>query len=182
VIAIIVPVVLAGIALVATCGRGSRDGAIVASGTVEATEAQLGFPATGRLDSLGVREGDAVTKGQVLARLDAAETAARLEEAKARTDAARAGLDELERGSRREDVARAKAALDAAQERHRDAVRDLERSRTLFDGGAVSREMVDKAEVAARVAESAAAQAGEEYRMLETGPRAERIAQQRAPR
>ncbi len=180
VVVIVVLAVLAGIALVATCGRSSRGGPLLASGTVEATEAQLGFPTTGRLDTLTVREGDRVVRGQILARLDSAETAARLEEAKARAAASREGLAELERGSREEEVARARAFAAAAQERLRDATRDLERARILFEGGAVSQELVDKAEVAESIARSDAEQAGEELRLLEIGPRRERIAQQRA--
>jgi len=61
-----------------------------------------------------------------------------------------------------------------------DAQRDLERARRLFDGGAVSREALDKAETAARVAESAVDQARERVRLLEEGPRRERIAAQQA--
>lgn len=159
---------------------GRSDEGTVASGTVEATESQLGFPATGRLLDVVVHEGDRVDSAQVVARLDSAEATARLEEARARLDAAQAALNELERGSRPEEVAQGRATLAGARERHEDAKRDLERARKLFEGGAVSREAVDKAEMAERVTQSAADQAQEALRMWEIGPRAERVAQQRA--
>ena len=61
---------------------------MLASGTVEATDAQLGFQAAGRIDYLGAHEGDEVKQGQELARLDMRENQARL--AQAREDYPRA--------------------------------------------------------------------------------------------
>ena len=52
-------------------GRGAD--VITASGTVEATEADLGFQVPGRIDTIAVREGDRVRAGQELARLDVTE-------------------------------------------------------------------------------------------------------------
>jgi HlyD family secretion protein len=147
---------------------------------VEATEAQLGFPATGRIDSVLVDEGDRVARGQKLAVLDSAEIESRLDEARAHADAMRAALGELERGSRPEEVAQARAALDAAGVRHADAVRNLERAKLLFEGDAVSQEALDDAVMQESVAKSQEAHAREQLRLVQKGPRAERIAQQRA--
>lgn len=158
----------------------SRDGSERASGTVEATEAQIGFQSAGRLQDLAVREGEAVTVGQELAHLDRAETEARRQQAVAQAEAARAVLEELQRGSRHEEVAQGRAALAAATERLRDAERDLGRTQALFDGGAASRESLDKARVALDVAKSQYDQAQEQLTILETGPRRERIEAQRA--
>jgi HlyD family secretion protein len=151
-----------------------------ASGTVEATTADLGFMVAGRIAEVSVREGDRVRGGQVLARLDAAVLEARVEAATAQLAAARATLAELDAGSRTEEVAQGRAAVRAAERRLEDAVRDLARSRRLFDGGAISRESLDRAETAHALAEAALDQAREQLRVLETGPRPERIAAQRA--
>lgn len=162
------------------CGRhrGGKD--LVASGTVEATEAQLGFPATGRIDSISVREGDRVTRGQKLAVLDSAETESRLEEARAHAEAMRAALVELERGSRPEEVAQASASRDAAVVEHENAVRNLERAKRLLEGGAISQEELDDTESREKMAKSRRDHAEDELRLIQKGPRAERIAQQRA--
>ena len=56
---------------------GASPRQITASGTVEATEAQLGFQATGRIEALTVEEGDAVRRGMELAWLDRGEAVAR---------------------------------------------------------------------------------------------------------
>ena len=50
-------------------GNGPGDGVILASGTVEAAEADLGFQIPGRIESIVVREGDPVDSLTVLASL-----------------------------------------------------------------------------------------------------------------
>jgi HlyD family secretion protein len=170
-----------GAALWAAFGRDrDRDHALSASGTVEATEARVGFQASGRIETIGAREGDAVKAGAVLAELDRAETEARRQQASAQAAAARAFLRELERGSRPEEIAQGRSALAAAAERVRDAQRDLDRTKALFEGGAVSREAFDKAHLTLDLAQSQHDQAREQVTILETGPRREKIDAQRA--
>jgi HlyD family secretion protein len=187
-------VLVAGVVLIAAIGAAFafRDrlpgpwsspppaAGLVASGTVEATEAQLGFTAAGRIEGIAVREGDRVAAGDELSQLDRAEMMARREEAQSRIDSARALLRELQRGSRSEEIAQAKAARDAAGKRVEDAARDLERSRTLHQGGAIPKEALDKAELAVELARKELEGAEEQLRLLEAGPRRERIEAQRA--
>ena len=163
-----------------TACDGNGDGEIQASGTVEATEADLGFQMAGRIAWVGPRMGDSVQAGEEVARLDQEELLARKRAAEAQREAARALLAEMNTGSRPEEIAEGQAALRGSEERLADAQRDLERARRLFNGGAVSREALDKAETATRVAESAVDQARERVRLLEEGPRRERIAAQQA--
>lgn len=180
VIAVAVAVAV-GAALWAAFGRDrARDHALSFSGAVEATEARIGFQASGRIETIGAREGDAVKAGAVLAELDRAETEARRQQASAQAAAARAFLRELERGSRPEEIAQGRAALAAAAERVRDAQRDLDRTKALFEGGAVSREALDKARLMLDLAQSQHDQAREQATILETGPRREKIDAQRA--
>lgn len=160
--------------------KPEEDGGLLASGTVEATDAQLGFQAPGRIVALAPREGDKVTAGQELARLDRAELEARRAQSEAQVEAARAALAELEHGSRQEEIAQARAALAVADERRQDAERDLGRTRRLFDGGAVSREALDKAQVTLDVARAQRTQAAEQLRLVQAGPRQERKAAARA--
>ncbi len=155
-------------------------GGLVASGTVEATDAKLGFQLSGRLAEVAVREGDRVAAGAPLARLDTTEVDARLAQAVAAARAARAALAELEAGSRREEVAQARAGLAAALERLADTERDRERAQILFDGKAISREALDKALSAHELARAARDQAAEQLRLVERGPRSERIEAARA--
>ena len=159
---------------------GGADGPLDASGTVEATDAQLGFEAAGRIDTIVVHEGDRVKAGQELARLDQSELNARRQQASAQLAAAQATLTELERGSRTEEVQQGRDQLATANQRLADAQRDLDRTRRLFDGGAVSREALDKAQLAFEVAQSQHDQAAQAFQLLQIGPRPERIDAQRA--
>jgi HlyD family secretion protein len=176
----IVLVVITSLTVWFTVLRNGDDDAILASGTVEATEADLGFQSPGRVEAIAVREGDLVAQGQELAWLDRRELVARRRAAQAQAEAARAMLDELERGFRAEEVAQGRAALRAAEQRVSDSQRDMERTRRLFDGGAVSQQVLDNAETAYELAQAEYQSALEALQILQTGPRAERIAAQRA--
>jgi HlyD family secretion protein len=155
-------------------------GGLAASGTVEATDAQLGFQVSGRLVEVAPREGERVEAGQAVARLDSTEIEARRAQAVAAVAAARAQLAEQEVGFRSEEIAQGRSVLAAAQDRVRDAGRDLERVRTLFEGRAVSREALDKAQLALDLATAQSRQAAEQASLLQRGPRRERIEYARA--
>jgi HlyD family secretion protein len=158
----------------------SEEDGLDASGTVEATEARLGFDVAGRLAEVLAREGDEVAAGQLLARLASAETEARRDQAAAQLAAARALLAELRAGSRSEEIGQAAAAVEAARVRRANAASELARSERLFAGGAISREAFDRAALADEVASAELERSEEQLRLLERGTRAERVAAQQA--
>jgi HlyD family secretion protein len=173
--------VAAAIVLRFTVFRGGRtSGDLGASGTVEGTEAQLGFETPGQIEAVLVHEGDRVTVGMELARLDTAQLAAQLAQSRAAAAAARARLRELEAGARPEELEQARAAARAAADRYADAQRDFDRLQRLLQGGAVSQEAFDKAQLALAVAKSQRDQADQQLQLVAAGPRAETIAAQRA--
>ena len=181
--AIYVIPVIALIALVTFLILGFRNGSVdrlIASGTVEATEARLGFQTVGRVESIRVQEGDPVTTGQALATLDMGQMQAQRDQAQAQADAAGARLQELEAGSRTADIARARAGVTAAEKRRDDTERDLKRARMLRTEGAVSQEALDKSTAAYDIAAAKLEQAVQQLAMIEEGPRQETIAAQRA--
>ena len=181
---IIVPVAalaVIAVALKLTVLRGGdADGVLEASGTVEATEAQLGFQSPGRIEQVRVREGDRVRAGDTLAVLDHAELDARRAQAAAQLAAVRALLAEMQSGARSEERVQVREAMRAAGERYDDARRDLERVRRLLDAGALSQEAFDKAKLAFDVASAQREQAQQAAQLVETGPRVERMDAQRA--
>lgn len=161
------------------CG-GRNGNHLEASGTVEATDARLGFGAPGRVESVAVREGDVVKQGDALAALRRTEAQARRDQAAAQLAAAQARLAELARGFRGEEVAQARAEDDAAAKRLADAERELERADRLFAGGAISREAHDKAVLARDVARAQRAKAAEQLQLMQRGYRAEQVEAARA--
>lgn len=168
-------VIAAAVAWYLQSGGDEEPVAIEASGTVEATDAAVGFQVPGKIERVVVSEGDEVAPGDPLAALATGELEARRREAEARAAAAAARLAELESGFRSEEVAQARSALRAARQRLADAERDLERTRVLHAGGAVPREALDKAELSHDLAAADVEQAAERLRLLETGPRREKL-------
>ena len=156
------------------------DAGIVASGTVEATEAALGFQLPGRIESIAVREGDAVAIGSTLASLEQSELSARRAAAVAQVANARAMLADLQRGAKTEDIDQVRATVVAARERADEAARVLERTRKLEQGGAESRESLERAQSAFDVARAQHQQAVEQLASIQKGAPRERIDAQRA--
>jgi membrane fusion protein YbhG len=152
---------------------------LFASGTVEATEADLGFLLPGRVALVVPVEGDRVTPGDELARLDTNELDASVRAARAQVTASEARLTEFTEGSRPQEVATAEAALRSASDRVTETERDAERARTLFQGGAISRQAMQRAETAQDLAQAAEDQAQERLALVQEGPRTETVAAQR---
>jgi HlyD family secretion protein len=168
-------------AIYRTTSAADRDNAaILASGTVEATQAELGFQASGRLETITVREGDQVTAGTQFANLDQSELLAQREVARAQVAAAKAGLSELLAGSRKEEIAHARAALSVAMEKRDYAARDVERLAPLAEQSLISRQAYDQQRTNLSVSQGEVAKAKEDLQILVTGPRAEKIEAQRA--
>jgi HlyD family secretion protein len=153
---------------------------ISASGTVEATEADLGFQVPGRVEEIVPREGDTVTGGVELARLDTGELTAARDAAAAQLQGAEARLAELRRGSRPQEVLQAEAAVRSAQQRADEAGRDADRTQKLFGGGAVSQQALDRALTTRDVADATLDQAQQTLALVREGPRVETVRAQEA--
>ena len=114
---VLVPIVVLAVAAAGAVLRWNRRTAeedargVAASGTVEATQSDLGFQLPGRIASVIPREGEEVGAGQEVATLEQSELEARVAAAAAQLDAAEARLRELEAGSRPEEVSSAAAAV-----------------------------------------------------------------------
>ena len=168
-------------AIYRTTSAADRNGAaIIASGTIEATQAELGFQASGRLETITVHEGDQVTAGNQFANLDQSELLAQREVARAQVAAALAGLSELLAGSRKEEIAHARAALTVATDKRDYAARDVERLAPLAEQSLISRQAYDQQRTNLSVADGEVAKAKQDLDILVTGPRSEKIAAQRA--
>lgn len=156
------------------------EGQLVASGTIEVTDVQIGFRMPGIVLQRPVDEGDAVAKGALIAELDSREIKARLHEADAGVRVAQATLEELETGFRPEEVAQAEAGVHEVVVQANNLVAEAERSRTLFAEGGVSREQRDRDVTAALAAASRLQGAREKLGLLQSGHRKEQIAAARA--
>jgi HlyD family secretion protein len=144
------PVAVTGVAKAGST-PGRRDSAkgslVVAAGVVEPSgeEYRIGSSLDGRLSRVLVDEGSMVSAGQVVAELDSADYAARVDLAKAEVAARQAQLDRLRAGSREEERSESDALLRQAEARVKAARQELERRRPLLETGAISRSEFDQA-------------------------------------
>ncbi|WP_022669413.1 efflux RND transporter periplasmic adaptor subunit [Desulfospira joergensenii] len=117
IILILVILILAGgVSGVLLFKNGEDNSSITASGNIEVTDVSLGFKIAGRLDVCLKDEGDSVSKGDVLARLENQDQKVALRLAKINLGTARSMLEELKAGSRPEEIRLAKAAVQKADQ------------------------------------------------------------------
>ena len=140
----------AGLAVACTAPPPSNT--LTASGNVEATEVQIAPEVGGRVVELRVAEGDRVKAGDVIARLDTADTELQIGRARAERAAAAAQLRLLEAGARTEDVRQAEAQVAAVTSEIAaidveigNAQTDLERFESLLRANAGSQKQRDDA-------------------------------------
>lgn len=88
---------------------------IVDGVVVPVRSAALSFRSSGAVAEVLANEGEAVTEGQLIARLENARNIVAIAQAEARVRSAQAHLDELRAGARPEEIAAAQAAVDTAR-------------------------------------------------------------------
>jgi len=176
------------------CRNRSANGPTRASGYIEATEVRLAPEVGGRVLELKVAEGDHVKVGDLIARLDTADTELAIRRAEADRDQAAAQLRLLQAGSRAEDIRQAAsqaqsadADVKAADAELQSATTDFDRFEALLKSNAGSRKQRDDAatrrEVAAarvQAARDKAQAARENLARFRAGARPEEIAAARA--
>lgn len=113
---------------------------VAGSGLVEpVTEiVNVGTPIGGVVESVLVREGDVVNKGQNLFTIDQRMMKSQLQSAKARLEVARRKLDQLKSLPRAEDLAKAQAVVEQRRAALKDAQSRLDRLNAITDPGAIS--------------------------------------------
>jgi len=178
IVLILVLLALAGAAVVIgwelVRGKGGGE-VLVANGTIEATEVEVGSKLPGRIAQLLVREGDAVQANQIIARLDTSEIEAEVAQQQAALARTEAQLKELLAGSRVEEIEEAHANLRQAEDNLKLAKDDWDRFDNLFKEGAISAQERDRAKNKVEVAISQVKAAQERYQMIRIGPRPEVI-------
>lgn len=126
----------------ASCGRQEKfPDRIHGNGRIEGDEVRVAVKIGGRVSQLAVREGERVRRGQLLAELATPELGARLQQAEAGLEAARAAL------------AQAETRVGVLRHHAEKARQDFERMRALEDTGAASVRQVDEAENALKETE-----------------------------
>jgi multidrug resistance efflux pump len=151
-----------------------RPAELTASGTLEARNINVGSKVGGRILEVAAHEGDHVNAGQLLVRFDDAELEAALLQARGARAQARANYEKMQRGSRPEEIAEARAAssangyrvqelsqaraeVDRAKADAVNAQLNYQRTARLADEGVASRQLRDDAEARYKAAQAAVA-------------------------
>ena len=131
---------------------------------------------TGRVAWIGVEKGDKVKEGQVLVRLEDEEFRAQYKQALGAVENAKAYLEELQNGSRPEEVQQAQHNLDEARATAANDKITLDRTRDLFTQGVVSKQALDDATAKYEADQQRFNSLERVFTLSKIGPRAEEIA------
>lgn len=156
-----------------------EQGDIVLFGNVDLRQVALAFTSSERIAQMHVQEGDTVTQGQVLARLDSTMLALRIRQAQAQVQVQQEAVNRLRAGSRPQEIAQTESAISAAQAELTAANAQLQRLQSVSaqsDGRAVSAMDIEAAQARAAVAQANLQRAQETRDLAVLGPAVEDIA------
>jgi HlyD family secretion protein len=131
---------------------------------------------TGRVAWIGVEKGDKVKEGQVLVRLENEEFRAQYQQAHGGAENARAFLQELQNGSRPEEVQQAQHNLDEARATLANDKITLDRTKDLAAQGVLSKQALDDATARFEADQQRVHSLDKTFQLSKLGPRAEEIA------
>jgi len=168
---------------VAPAAVGTMVEELPLTGTISALrKADITAQASGRVVEVAAQEGDFVSAGQVVVRLDRTELESQVSQARAGVVAARARLGAARRraeivqlGARPEELAMSQSRLEQAEAALRQAESDKGRMEKLFAQGAVSKQQLDAANTAYDTARTNRDSAQDSLRLTRKGARPEEI-------
>ena len=146
---------------------------LVIQGEAEASEYRVSGKVPGRIEEIYVKEGQRVQKGDTIARIDSPEVRAKLAQASAARDAARAQSLKARNGARSEQITGAYELYQQALVQEEVMRKSLDRVQRLYDQKVIAAQKYDetKAKYDAAVAQTKAAKS--QYEMALNGARSE---------
>jgi HlyD family secretion protein len=162
---------------------GWRDGqgdTLTLYGNVDIRQAELGFRVSGRLIEMKLEEGDPVTAGTVLARLDDRPFQDSVAAARANVAARQADLDKLVAGPRPAEIAQGRATVAEREADLENAKLAFDRTQELRQKGNAAQSALDQAQADRDMAQARLDSARQALELLLEGNRAEDIAAGRA--
>jgi HlyD family secretion protein len=131
---------------------------------------------TGRVAWIGVEKGDKVKEGQVLVRLEDQEFRAQYDQARGAAESARAQLEQLQHGSRPEEIQQTEHNLSEARATAANDKLTLDRTTTLVTQGVLSRQALDDATAKYEASQQRVHSLEQSRQLAKIGPRIEEIA------
>src|SRR5438067_3086766 len=163
----------------ATAGGANIGGGVVLTATgyiIPHHKIEANSKVTGRVAWIGVEKGDKVKEGQVLVRLEDQEFRAQYDQAHGAAESARAQLEQLQHGSRPEEIQQTEHNLSEARATAANDKLTLERTRTLVAQGVLSQQALDDATAKYEASQQRVHSLEQTHQLAKIGPRAEEIA------
>jgi HlyD family secretion protein len=157
---------------------GNEDGSIVLSAggyIVAHHKINVNSKVTGRVKWIGVEKGDKVKEGQVVVRLEDDEFRAQYEQARGAVENAKAYLEQLQNGSRPEEIQQAQHNLEEARATAANDKITLDRTRDLVGQGVLSKQALDDATAKYEADQQRVNSLQQGYTLAKIGPRPEEI-------
>jgi multidrug resistance efflux pump len=145
-------------------------------GNIDIRKADLAFNEQERIVQVLVEEGDRVTTGQVLARLQTNRMEAQIREIEAKIGAQQEVVKRFEAGTRPQEIEQARAEVAAAKATVRNSMLNFDRIRKTSGAGATSRQALDNARAQFDVNEAQLKVKEKALNLALEGPRKEDIA------
>lgn len=158
-------------------GRGSQT---YPARVLPAQEAALSFRISGQILDLSIRAASEVSKGDIIAKLDTRDLETQKLQLESQLQQAQAQLASMTSGARDEDIASLTAGVKASQAQLEAAQQQLERTRTLFDKGLVTKAQLDQHVTGLKVAEADLESRQQELNKGLAGSRVEEVEAQKA--
>jgi HlyD family secretion protein len=157
---------------------GGSNQAVILNATgyiIAAHKIQVASKVVGKVAWIGVEKGDRVKEGQIIVRLEDDEYKAQLQQATGQLMNLQARLDELQNGSRPEEIAAAKANVEQAKADQENARITLARTKQLQSEGVMSKSSLDDAVARYDSAVARVNSLQKNYELVHIGPRKEQI-------
>lgn len=138
-------------------------------GNVDVRTVSLAFQVSGKIDTINFEEGQKVKKGDVIATLDNALYKEYLKQSTAQVDVQKAQIQKLEKGYRKEDIAKARATMEQKKVLMENAQNTFKRYEKLLTTNSTSEDKYDAAKTAYMSAKSLYAYAKSSFELLENG-------------
>lgn len=142
-------------------------------GQIEARRVMVAGKLAGRISEFSVREGDSVSKGDVIAEIFSPEVEAKKVQAEGAYKAAQAQADKAKKGARSEQIEAAKAVMNRAEQAANLAKKTYDRVQKLYDEGVLPVQKRDEAETQMNAANAQLAAAKAQYTEAMNGARDE---------
>lgn len=170
-----VPLIILIVAAIFLIVKNEKPEKRYITGIVEMTQVDVSSKIAGRIDSILVKEGESVTKGQTIAKIRSNELQAKLEQTKSVMDAAYQKLQMAVNGARPEEKEMAEKLY--AQAKHQFELAEITYNRIMkmYNDSLISAQEKDQIEFQYKAAKEQMEQAQAKYQLVLKGAREEEI-------